>query len=95
MISIAYIIILVILLKIANPEFNYHELVFEAVSAFGTVGVSMGITSSLSIAGKFLICLAMFFGRVGPLSFVSFWSNSFMQDSSEYVKYVEEKIIIG
>jgi trk system potassium uptake protein TrkH len=41
---------------------------FEAVSAFGTVGLSTGITPGLPFIGKFFIVLTMFIGRVGPLS---------------------------
>jgi trk system potassium uptake protein TrkH len=44
-------------------------LVFEAVSALGTVGLSTGVTPHLSTAGKTLLIIAMFIGRVGPLTF--------------------------
>jgi trk system potassium uptake protein TrkH len=47
----------------------FLPLCFEAVSAFGTVGLSMGVTPELSTAGKLVIILLMFVGRVGPLSF--------------------------
>lgn len=43
-------------------------LIFEVVSAFGTVGLSMGITADLSDTGKVLLCAAMFIGRIGPLT---------------------------
>ncbi|WP_342527743.1 TrkH family potassium uptake protein [Chryseomicrobium sp. FSL W7-1435] len=46
----------------------FDPLLFEVVSAFGTVGLSMGITADLSDAGKILISLAMFIGRIGPLT---------------------------
>jgi len=42
-------------------------LTFEAVSAFGTVGLSSGVTSGLSVGGKLIIMLCMFVGRLGPL----------------------------
>lgn len=48
---------------------SFLPLVFEAVSAFGTVGLSMGVTAQLSPAGKLTIIALMFLGRVGPLSF--------------------------
>ncbi len=95
MISLTYIIILIILLKVFNRDIAYQDLAFEAFSAFGTVGVSMGITPSLSIGGRILIIITMFVGRLGPLSFIGFWSNNFMKNSSLNVQYVEEKIIIG
>jgi trk system potassium uptake protein TrkH len=44
-------------------------LIFEAVSAFGTVGLSMGTTENLGTAGKWIIIVLMFLGRVGPLAF--------------------------
>ncbi|HAW51886.1 MAG TPA: ATPase [Flavobacteriales bacterium] len=44
------------------------DLIFEEVSAFGTVGISMGITSHLSYAGKVIIILSMFVGRLGTLT---------------------------
>ncbi|MBX7058350.1 MAG: portal protein [Leptospirales bacterium] len=50
----------------------FLDLAFEVVSAFGTVGLSRGITANLSVAGKLTICLAMFCGRIGALtSFVA------------------------
>jgi len=47
----------------------FLPLLFEAVSAFGTVGLSMGLTPGLSDAGKLTVILLMFLGRVGPLAF--------------------------
>lgn len=53
---------------LAGKGFGFRELVFESFSAFGTVGLSMGITDSLSGAGKIVIMLTMFAGRVGLIS---------------------------
>ena len=44
------------------------DLIFEEVSAFGTVGLSTGITNQLSETGKLIIILSMFIGRVGTLT---------------------------
>ena len=44
------------------------ELTFEVFSAFGTVGLSTGVTPHLSTAGKLIIALTMFVGRIGPLT---------------------------
>lgn len=57
-------------LTITDPEINVLQLAFEQVSAFGTVGLSTGITPILSNAGKVVIILSMFLGRVGTLTFV-------------------------
>ncbi|MFA5875372.1 MAG: TrkH family potassium uptake protein [Candidatus Margulisiibacteriota bacterium] len=51
-----------------TETFNLTQLAFETFSAFGTVGLSMGITPGLSAAGKIIIIIVMFIGRVGPLS---------------------------
>lgn len=48
--------------------FDFIRLLFEAVSAFGTVGLSTGVTPDLSIAGRLMIIITMFIGRLGPLT---------------------------
>jgi len=58
----------VILLLTLTEDQPFIALAFEAVSAFATVGLSVGITGSLSAAGKCIIATAMFLGRVGPLT---------------------------
>ncbi|MEM6336793.1 MAG: potassium transporter TrkG [Bacteroidota bacterium] len=50
---------------------TFDVLVFEATSALGTVGLSMGVTGDLTALGKLVIILLMFAGRLGPLSFGS------------------------
>jgi trk system potassium uptake protein TrkH len=52
-----------------TERFSFVENLFEAASALGTVGLSMGITSALSNVGKLVIVLLMFCGRLGPLTF--------------------------
>lgn len=51
------------------------DLAFESFSAFGTVGLSTGITASLSVAGRLVVALAMFVGRLGPLTIVLAFSE--------------------
>ncbi len=50
-------------------DFSFEALLFEAVSAMGTVGLSLGITTELSVTGKMILVALMFWGRVGILSF--------------------------
>ena len=57
-----------ILLLTLPEEQPFIRLAFEAVSAFATVGLSTGITGSLTVAGKLIITAAMFIGRVGPFT---------------------------
>ena len=53
---------------IGGAEFSFIALMFEAMSALATVGLSTGITPELTTAGKLVLCAAMFFGRLGPLT---------------------------
>ena len=55
------------ILTLTDPSLQFIDLIFEVVSAVGTVGLSRGITPELSIIGKLLIIGAMALGRMGPL----------------------------
>lgn len=66
--AFAFIILFSFILILAEPNFSLKELFFELVSAFGTVGLSMGITSELSVTGKLIIITSMFVGRIGFLT---------------------------
>jgi trk system potassium uptake protein TrkH len=68
------------------------DYLFEVVSAFGTVGLSLGVTPKLTVAGKLLIILLMFVGRVGLLTFTFFIIK---QAGREGTIYAEENIMIG
>ncbi len=57
-----------VMITCAEPGKPFEKLLFEQVSAFGTVGLSAGITAALSVPGKLIIVLLMFAGRVGPLT---------------------------
>lgn len=54
-----------------TEKFSYVQIAFEEMSAMGTVGLSMGITPSLSPLGKIIIIISMYFGRVGPLTILT------------------------
>jgi len=70
----------------------FIKLVFEAVSAFGTVGLSTGITPGLTAASKVLLCVVMFVGRVGSLSLFILLVRD---KGASRVRYPEERILIG
>ncbi len=76
-----------------NPG-GFLEHMFEAVSAFNTVGLSMGATGSLSGWGKALIIVLMYVGRVGPLTFAAAIALRRRSRRSE-VRYAYEDVIIG
>lgn len=82
----------ILLLLIFNPEFTLLQLAFEAFSAFGTVGLSMGITSHLSENSKYVIIFLMFFGRIGLLNLMIGILKSMQK--TDYV-YPEENILIN
>jgi trk system potassium uptake protein TrkH len=70
---------------------KFLELLFEVVSAFGTVGLSTGITGGLSVLGKIIITGTMFVGRLGPLVIGIAASRATI---SRY-HYAEEGIMVG
>jgi len=74
-------------------EFGLEYVVFEVLSAFGTVGLSLGLTPHLTVIGKLVIMLLMFIGRVGI--FTSLYSLSKRQARVSLIRYPEENILIG
>jgi len=68
----------------------FVEYLFETVSAFGTVGLSMGITSNLSTGQKLAIIFMMFAGRVGPLTLAFSWYST-----KRGLTYAEESVMVG
>lgn len=80
-----------LILCVLEPEYSFIQLLFEVTSAFGTVGLSTGITPDLSGISKFVIILVMFIGRLGPFTMASIWSFKPLSN----VSYSEEPITIG
>jgi len=78
-------------LAITEP-FSLLQLLFETTSAFGTVGLSTGITPDLSLAGKLLISATMFVGRVGPLTIALALAQG--EHATRY-RYPEGRLKIG
>ncbi len=79
------------LLCIAEPQLSLKDLLYEAVSAFATVGLSTGITPTLSSFGKIVIISTMFIGRIGPLTIASLW---FFKKSPS-ISYAEDTLTLG
>jgi trk system potassium uptake protein TrkH len=67
------------------------NLIFEQISAFGTVGLSTGLTPNLSVAGKLWLSATMYVGRLGPLT-IGFWM---FQEQAARVGYPAGKVMIG
>lgn len=89
--SVALVLVDTLILSMIEPGFTFIQLVFEVVSAFGTVGLTTGITPDLSDISKIIIMLTMFTGRLGALTMASIW----FQKGSTNVSYSEESITIG
>ncbi len=79
------------LICIIEPEYTFMQVLFEVISAFGTVGLSTGITPDLSVWSKVILIFTMFIGRLGPLTIATIWSFKAMSN----VTYSEESITIG
>ncbi|MBN1525950.1 MAG: TrkH family potassium uptake protein [Spirochaetales bacterium] len=63
---------------------DFLDILFEATSAFGTVGLSTGITAALSVGGKIVIIILMYFGRLGPITILSAASNTSQNTGIEF-----------
>jgi trk system potassium uptake protein TrkH len=82
------------MLLTASQHVGMQEALFECFSAFGTVGLTMGITPALSTASRIYIIMLMYFGRVGILT-VTFSLVARMHGNPEAVLYPETRIMIG
>ena len=90
--SISLIFISTFVLAITEPGKSFISLLFEEISAFGTVGLSTGITSSLSFAGKTIIILTMYIGRIGTLTLALAITKRIVY--SKY-RYSEINVLVG
>ncbi len=91
MLSLAVVCAGTFLLCVAEPEYYFMQLLFEVISAFGTVGLSTGITPDLGNIGKLVIIFIMFIGRLGAFTMLSIW----IARPEKNIRYTEEAITIG
>lgn len=90
--ALSWIALACFFLFLVQPEALMKEVFFEVFSAFGTVGLSLGLTSELSSWGKLIIILTMYIGRIGPLTILAIFSRA--RSWGQY-EYVEETVMIG
>lgn len=90
-VSLSYIALVILLLLVIEP-FSMEKIVFEVVSAFGTVGLTMGITPYLTVTSKLLIIVTMFIGRLGPMTIALALGE---KKKKARVQYPKEDILIG
>ena len=79
------------LMLIMEPQITFIDALFEVTSAFGTVGLSTGITPNLSVGSKLVSILIMYIGRLGPLTVATIWCSS----KGERISLPEGNIAIG
>lgn len=89
-ISIFSVFFAVLLLTISE-SLPFIKIIFEVVSAFGTVGLSMGITPELSTFGKIIIIFVMFIGKLGPLTL----AFSLAKPKPDLIRYPNEDVLLG
>ena len=78
---------------LASENFAFEKILFELISAFGTAGLSTGITPYLSAPGKICISLMMFFGRLGPMSLV--YAMAGKVEKPEIYLVEDRSVIVG
>ncbi|SFM23176.1 TrkH family potassium uptake protein [Pelosinus propionicus] len=89
--STALVVIVTMMMSIIQSE-SFLKILFEVVSAFATVGLSLGITSTLTMQGKIVMIITMFAGRVGLVTLALALA---LRTKRAKVQYPEGKIIIG
>ena len=94
-IAIFIFIVGTLALSITNPQFSLIECVFEVISAYATVGLSIGGSPNLNTIGKFIIMILMFLGRVGSLTIFTAIISINIVKKDKNIKRPKGKIIIG
>ncbi len=89
--SLMVIGLAVLLLQITDEKLGAINLIFETFSAYGTVGLSLGITSALSVTGRWILIVVMFLGRVGTLTLLV---GLFRKVRSLHYSYPAENVLI-
>ncbi len=92
MLGITIVIMGVMVLSISENGASFEVILYEVLSAFGTVGLSQGLTPTLSVAGKITIAIIMYLGRVGPLTVMLALAG---RQQNVKIKYPEGKLLIG
>jgi len=82
----------IVLLVLEGEKLSFQDLLFEAVSAFGTVGLSRGITAELGSTSRLILIALMFIGRVGLFAMAITRSNDRVE---RFTEYPQENLLIG
>lgn len=76
-----------------NPYASIDFVIFETFSAFGTVGLSANLTPLLTNGSKIVICIMMFLGRLGPMTFFQVFRSNV--EGTTHFQYIEEDFLVG
>ncbi len=94
-IAFIFLVVGIFIVACIEADIDIKKIIFECVSAFSTTGLTMGITSQLSIGSKLVLCVLMLFGRLGPLTIIGVVNKNWMNESRNDIKYVEEGVYVG
>jgi trk system potassium uptake protein TrkH len=85
-------ILLFCLILLYTEDAPFHAVIFEAFSAFGTVGLSTGLSNDLTVTGKVIVSLLIFVGRIGPLTLALILGKEI---AKRKIRFPEERIVVG
>lgn len=78
-----------------NDAATTDAVLYETFSAFGTVGLSESLTTTLSLGSKIVICLLMFFGRLGPITLFQIFQTNIDNEKNTHYREIPTDVIIG
>lgn len=93
-ISVVIVVGATMLLSALQPSERAMPLLFETVSALATVGLSHGLTGSLTMPAKLLIIVMMYIGRIGPMT-MAFGIGTRLKAAKDNIKYPDENVLVG
>ena len=85
-------ILMFCLILLYTEEASFKAVIFEAFSAFGTVGLSAGLSPDLTAIGKVIVSILIFVGRVGPLTLALVLGRDVAE---KRIRFPEERIVVG
>ena len=87
------VVLFTLLLMATNPSVSIADALFEIISASATVGLSRDVTTTLNTAGRIIVIISMYLGRIGPISMAIFFAKRKSESSS--VQYIEGNFYVG
>ena len=90
--AMTFIFILSLVMMLTEEDISFLNLFFDTISAFGTTGLSTGVPPQLSLAGKIMFMVAMFVGRLGPLTMALALTP---REEATVYRFVQERVKIG